>query len=56
MVEAWLPLDTMKALEARGHRVTVWPSFSSVQSILVTPRGFIGAADTRTRGATAAGY
>jgi gamma-glutamyltranspeptidase / glutathione hydrolase len=56
MVEAWLPPDTMKALEARGHRVTVWPSFSSVQSILVTPRGFVGAADTRTRGATAAGY
>jgi gamma-glutamyltranspeptidase/glutathione hydrolase len=56
MVEAWLPTETMKALEARGHRVTVWPSFSSVQSILVTPRGFIGAADTRTRGATAAGY
>jgi gamma-glutamyltranspeptidase/glutathione hydrolase len=56
MVEGWMPVETMQALEARGHRVTVWPSFSSVQSILVTPRGLVGAADTRTRGATAAGY
>ena len=56
MVEGWMPTETMQALEARGHRVTVWPSFSSVQSILVTPRGLVGAADTRTRGATAAGY
>jgi gamma-glutamyltranspeptidase/glutathione hydrolase len=62
----WLPDETMiepgfssamaKALEARGHRVTVWPPFTSVQSILVTAQGFVGAADTRTRGARAVGY
>ena len=47
---------TMKALEARGHNVTIWPPFTSVHSIMVTPEGLIGAADTRTRGALAAGY
>ena len=46
----------MKALEERGHHVTIWPPFTSVQSILVTPQGFVGAADTRTRGALAIGY
>jgi gamma-glutamyltranspeptidase/glutathione hydrolase len=56
MVEAGVPAETVKALEARGHHVAVWPPFTSVQSILVTPEGFVGAADTRTRGATAAGY
>jgi gamma-glutamyltranspeptidase/glutathione hydrolase len=56
MVEPWEPPAMMKALEARGHRVTVWPPFTSVQSILVTPSGFVGAADTRTRGALAVGY
>jgi gamma-glutamyltranspeptidase / glutathione hydrolase len=29
---------------------------TSANSILVTPQGFVGAADPRTRGATAAGY
>jgi gamma-glutamyltranspeptidase len=29
---------------------------SSANSILVTPAGFVGAADPRTRGALAAGY
>ena len=45
-----------KALEARGHNVKVWPPFTSAPSILVTPGGLIGAADTRTRGALAAGH
>ena len=40
----------VKALEARGHKVTVWPPFTSANSIVVTPDGLIGAADTRTRG------
>ena len=46
----------VKALEARGHNVKVWPPFTSANSIVVTPDGLIGAADTRTRGALAAGY
>jgi len=29
---------------------------TSANSILVTPNGYVGAADTRTRGALAAGY
>lgn len=56
MFEPWAKPEMMKALEARGHKVTVWPPFTSVQPILVTPQGFVGAADTRTRGATAVGY
>jgi gamma-glutamyltranspeptidase/glutathione hydrolase len=56
MVEAPVPEAMVKALAARGHHVKVWPPFTAVQSILVTPNGFVGAADTRTRGALAAGY
>jgi gamma-glutamyltranspeptidase/glutathione hydrolase len=56
MFEPWASPAMMKALEARGHRVTIWQPFTSVQSIMVTPQGLIGAADTRTRGALAAGY
>lgn len=56
MFEPWASPATMKALEARGHRVTIWQPFTSVQSIMVTPQGLVGAADTRTRGALAAGY
>ena len=56
MVEAGVPAEMVKALEARGHNVRVWPPFTSAQSILVTPDGLVGAADTRTRGALAAGH
>ena len=56
MVEAGVPPAMVKALEARGHHVTVWPPFTSVHSIMVTPEGLVGAADTRTRGALAIGY
>jgi gamma-glutamyltranspeptidase/glutathione hydrolase len=56
MVEAGVPAVTVQALEARGHKVTVRPPLSSANSILVTPQGPVGAADSRTRGALAAGY
>jgi gamma-glutamyltranspeptidase/glutathione hydrolase len=56
MAEAGVPAEMVKALAARGHNVKVWPPFTSANSILVTPDGLIGAADTRTRGALAAGY
>jgi gamma-glutamyltranspeptidase/glutathione hydrolase len=56
MFEPWADPAMMKALAERGHHVTIWPPFTSVQSILVTPQGFVGAGDTRTRGATAVGY
>ena len=54
-VEPGLPAETIQALEARGHTVAVSPPFTAVNSILVTPEGLIGAADTRTRGALAVG-
>jgi gamma-glutamyltranspeptidase / glutathione hydrolase len=56
MVEATVSPDMVKALQARGHNVKVWPPFTSAPSIVVTPQGLIGAADTRTRGALAAGH
>jgi gamma-glutamyltranspeptidase/glutathione hydrolase len=56
MVEAGVGAELIKALQARGHNVKVWPPFTSAPSILVTPAGLIGAADTRTRGALAVGH
>jgi gamma-glutamyltranspeptidase/glutathione hydrolase len=56
IIEAALPAATVRALEARGHRVTVRPPLSSANSIMITPYGLLGAADTRTRGALAIGH
>jgi gamma-glutamyltranspeptidase/glutathione hydrolase len=44
------------ALEARGDSVLVRPLPTSANSIMVTPNGFVGAADPRTRGALAVGF
>ena len=55
VVERSLPAETFRGLVARGHRVRVGPFFGSANSIAVTPAGIVGAADTRGRGATAAG-
>jgi gamma-glutamyltranspeptidase/glutathione hydrolase len=59
-IEPGLPADTIKALEARGHTLVGRPAVTSANSILVTRRlmrrqRLVGAADTRTRGALAAG-
>jgi gamma-glutamyltranspeptidase / glutathione hydrolase len=54
--EPGFPDALIKALEARGDTVTVRKLTTSANSILVTPQGFVGAADPRTRGAVAAGY
>ena len=54
--ERGLPADVIRALEARGHKVRQIMPGTSANSILVTPQGFVGAADQRTRGALAAGY
>jgi len=48
--------DLIAALEARGDKVVAQRQPTSANSILVTPAGFAGAADPRTRGALAAGY
>jgi gamma-glutamyltranspeptidase/glutathione hydrolase len=55
-IEAGVPETTVRALEARGHKVGIRPPLSSANSIMVTPGGLIGAADTRTRGALAVGH
>ncbi len=54
--------DVLDALRARGHRVVSTAPHTAANSIEVTPkgkfspRGYVGAADRRTRGSTAAGY
>jgi gamma-glutamyltranspeptidase/glutathione hydrolase len=54
--EPGVPPAILKALEARGHTVSPRPPGTSANSILVTRHGLVGAADTRTRGALAAGH
>jgi gamma-glutamyltranspeptidase/glutathione hydrolase len=56
VAEAAVPAETVRLLEARGHTVVRLPKWGSANSIMVTPEGFFGAADPRTRGATAAGF
>ncbi|HEY4981097.1 MAG TPA: gamma-glutamyltransferase [Pseudolabrys sp.] len=48
--------DLLDALERRSHRIVATQPHTSANSIEVTPNGYVGAADTRTRGALAAGY
>ena len=54
--ERTYPEDTLKGLEARGHKIATRVPNTSANSILITKDGFAGAADTRTRGAVAVGY
>jgi gamma-glutamyltranspeptidase/glutathione hydrolase len=56
VVERTLPAESVRALVARGHKVRVGPTAGSANSIAVTPAGLVGAADTRAKGALAAGY
>ena len=56
VVEEALSPDLIAALEARGDKVVVSRPFTSANSILVTPSGFVGAADPRTHSGLAAGY
>jgi gamma-glutamyltranspeptidase/glutathione hydrolase len=56
MVERGFAPDLLHALESRGHRLVEAPPGTSANSILVTPDGFTGAADGRSRGAMAVGY
>lgn len=48
--------DTLRLLEARGHRIVPTATTGSANSILVTPEGLNGAADPRQRGTLADGY
>jgi gamma-glutamyltranspeptidase/glutathione hydrolase len=56
VVERGLNPDLVHGLEAMGHTVKEDPPRTSANSILVTAKGFVGAADPRTRLAHAAGY
>ena len=54
-VEHGFPADVIDGLKARGHTVVEPLGQTSVNSILVTANGLLGAPDPRTRGAEAAG-
>jgi gamma-glutamyltranspeptidase / glutathione hydrolase len=56
VAERGLSPDTIRLLEARGHRIVVGRTFGSANSILATPEGLTGAADLRQRGTLAEGY
>ena len=49
--EPALAPDIIAALQARGDKVVPQRPFTSAESIMVTPEGFIGAADPRSAGA-----
>ncbi|MEH6951867.1 gamma-glutamyltransferase [Nitrobacter sp. NHB1] len=54
--ERGFPEDIIAGLRARGHTVVMPMGQTSANSIAITPEGFFGAADPRTRGSSAAGY
>ena len=54
--ERGLSPDTIRVLEAKGHRMVATATSGSANSILVTPEGITGAADPRQRGTLAEGY
>ena len=56
LVEQGFEPALLGALQARGHTILATRPFTSANSIEVTPNGYLGAADTRTRGSLAAGY
>jgi len=55
-VEPGFAPAALDALKARGHKIVPTEPHTEANSIEVTPMGFIGAADRRTRGSLAAGY
>jgi gamma-glutamyltranspeptidase/glutathione hydrolase len=56
MVEPGFAPAVLDALTAAGDKVVAVTPGTSANSIAVTKDGYVGAADTRTRGALAAGY
>jgi len=55
-VEPGFEASVLDALTARGHTIVPTAPHTAANSIEVTKDGYVGAADARTRGATAAGY
>jgi gamma-glutamyltranspeptidase/glutathione hydrolase len=56
VIEPGLPAAALQALSARGHTLAVGRLGTSVNSILLSPEGPVGAADSRSRGALAVGH
>ena len=56
IVEPGVAPDVLDALARRGHKVTPTIPLTAVNPIAITPNGYVGAADRRTRGSLAAGY
>ncbi len=55
MIEPGFTDQTIRGLQSMGHTISVRPPMTSANSIMITPDGFAGAADRRTRGALAIG-
>jgi gamma-glutamyltranspeptidase/glutathione hydrolase len=55
-VERGLSPDTIRLLEAKGHRIVLRNAFGSAQSIQRVGDMWQGASDTRQRGGAAVGY
>lgn len=56
IAERGISPDTVRLLQAMGHRVSLGPASGSANSVRVTPEGLTGAADPRQRGTLAAGH
>jgi gamma-glutamyltranspeptidase / glutathione hydrolase len=54
--ERGLSPDTLRLIEARGHKIITAATSGSANSIMLTPGGLTGAADPRQRGTLAEGY
>jgi gamma-glutamyltranspeptidase / glutathione hydrolase len=54
-VERGLSIDTIRLLQARGHKVEVRQAMGSTHSIMMTKQGFEGASDQRQSGTLTAG-
>jgi gamma-glutamyltranspeptidase / glutathione hydrolase len=54
--EQGFPEGVIAGLRARGHTVAVPMGQTSANSVAITPDGFFGAPDPRSRGSDAAGY
>ena len=56
LTETGLSPDTIRLLEAKGHKVRVGTTSGSASSIAATAQGYDGAGDPRQRGTLAAGH